>query len=146
MTSDEVRAFLDRFAKAWEEQDLVTLAECYADNCEVVSPIFHTLHGLPQVEQSFRKAFKAFAAQAMHVDEVIIDDESGRRAAIVWTTTVKHQGELFGIPATGRVFDVTIALALTFADDKIAREVRVYDFTKMLVEIGALRTTKKEGV
>lgn len=146
MTSDEVRAFLDRFAKAWEEQDLVTLADCYADNCEVVSPIFHTLHGLSQVEDSFRKAFKAFASQTMHVDEVIVDAATPKRAALVWTAKVKHQGELFGIPATGKVFEVTIALALTFAGDKIAREVRVYDFSRMLVEIGVLRTTKKEGV
>lgn len=146
MTSDEVRVFLDRFAKAWEEQDLVTLADCYADNCEVVSPIFHTLHGLPQVEQSFRKAFKAFAAQTMRVDEVIVDTEGAKSAAVVWTSKVKHQGELFGIPATGKVFEVTIALALTFVDDKITREVRVYDFTKMLLEIGVLRAVKKEGV
>jgi steroid delta-isomerase-like uncharacterized protein len=139
MTGDELQAFLDRFAKAWQEGDLVTLADCYADNCEVVSPIFHTLHGLPQVEHSFRAAFKAFAAQSMHVDEVIIDAETRKTAAVVWTAKVKHQGEIYGVAATGKVFEVTIALFLTFADGKIAREVRVYDFTQMLIQLGALR-------
>ena len=83
MTGNEVHSFLDRFAKAWEEADLVTLADCYNDDCEVVSPIFHTLHGLPQVEHSFREAFRAFAAHTMHIDEVIIDDRDGSRAALV---------------------------------------------------------------
>jgi steroid delta-isomerase-like uncharacterized protein len=139
MTSDEVRTFLDRFAKAWEEGDLVTLADCYTDDCEVVSPIFHTLHGLPQVEQSFRGAFRAFAAQTMRVDEVLVDSVSAARAAVVWTAKVKHTGEIFGIPASGKAFEVTIALFLTFTGDKISREIRVYDFAKMLLELGVLR-------
>jgi steroid delta-isomerase-like uncharacterized protein len=139
MTSIEVRNFLDRFAKAWEEGDLVSLADCYTEDCEVVSPIFHTLHGLPQLEQSFRNAFKAFRAQTMHVDEVIIDADNLERAAVVWTSKVKHQGEIFGVPATGKTFEATIALFLTFRDGKISREVRVYDFAKMLLELGALR-------
>jgi predicted ester cyclase len=146
MTSDEVRRFLDRFAKAWEEGDLVTLADCYADNCEVVSPIFHTLHGLPQVEHSFRTAFKAFAAQTLRVDEVVIDSENPGRAALVWTSKVKHQGEIFGIPATGKIFDVTMSLILTLVDGKVLREVRVYDFTNMLMQIGVFRAkAQSEG-
>jgi steroid delta-isomerase-like uncharacterized protein len=139
MTSDEVRSFLERFTKAWEEGDLVTLAGCYADDCVVVSPIFHTLHGLPQVEHSFRSAFKAFASQSLHVDEVIIDGENPGRAAMVWTTKVKHQGEIFGIPATGKTINVTISLILTLVDGKILREMRVYDFTNMLIQLGVLR-------
>jgi steroid delta-isomerase-like uncharacterized protein len=139
MTSEEVRAFLDRFGKAWEEGDLVTLAECYTDDCEVVSPIFHTLHGLPQVEQSFRDAFKAFGTQSMRVNDVIIDAENPRRAAVVWTAKVKHQGEIFGIPASGKIIEATMVLILTLTDGKISREVRVYDFTKMLLQLGVLR-------
>ncbi len=139
MTSDEVHSFLDRFAKAWEEGDLVTLADCYAEDCIVVSPIFHTLHGLAQVEHSFRNAFKAFAAQSLHVDEIIIDGENPGRAAVVWTSKVKHQGEIFGIPATGKTIDVTMSLILTLVGGKISHEVRVYDFTKMLMQLGVLR-------
>lgn len=140
MTSDEVRAFLDRFGKAWEEQDLVTLAECYADNCEIVSPIFHTLRGLPQIENSFRKVFNAFGTQSMRVDEVIVDADTPGRAAVVWTSKVKHRGEIFGIPPSGRTIEVTMALILTLTGGgKIVREVRVYDFSKMLLELGVLR-------
>lgn len=139
MTSDEVRAFLDRFAKAWEEQDLVTLADCYAEHCEVISPIFHTLRGLSQVENSFRVAFRAFGAQTLHVDDVVVDGTDPTSAAVVWTARIKHKGEIFGIPATGKVFAVTIALFLKLAGGKIVREVRVYDFTQMLLEIGVMR-------
>ena len=145
MTAADVHAFLNRFAHAWEEGDLVTLADCYTSDCEVVSPIFHTLHGLSQVENSFRAAFRAFSAQTMRVDEVIVDGDNPGQAAVVWTSKVKHQGEIFGIPPTGKVFEVTIALFLKFANGKIAREVRVYDFTKMLMEIGVMRMRGQQG-
>lgn len=139
MTSQEVRAFLERFARAWEEQDLVTLAEGYTDDCEVVSPIFHTLKGLGQVESAYRDIFKAFASRSIHVDDIIVDAETADRAAIVWTSKAIHKGEIFGIQGTGKTIELTMALILTFRDGKIAREVRVYDFTRMLLQLGLLR-------
>ncbi|MGH9200428.1 MAG: ester cyclase [Vicinamibacterales bacterium] len=139
MTNDEVRAFLSRFGTAWKEQDLVTLAESYNDDCEVVSPMFHTLRGFPQVEASFRDLFRAFSTESLRVDEVIIDSDTGVRAAVVWTAKVKHQGEIFGTPATGKSFEMTMALIITLVNGRIAREVRLYDFTRLLLQLGVLR-------
>ena len=113
MTSEQVHAFLDRFRAGWQHQDVAALVGCYTDDCEVISPIFHSLRG-------------------------ILDSEHNRAAA-VWTFKSKHQGEIFGVPPTGRALEITIAFVLTFADGKIAREVRIYDFAKMLLELGVLR-------
>lgn len=138
MTSQEVHGLLDRFRAAWQAQDVAALSDCYADNCEVVSPIFHTLRGKSQLEASYRDAFRAFGYISLKFDEPIIDSEHSRAAA-VWTFKSKHQGEIFGVAPTGRTLEITVAFVLTFADGKIIKEVRIYDFAKMLLELGVLR-------
>ena len=64
MTNEQVHAFLERFRVAWLEQDLESISDCYIDNCEVVSPIFHTVRGRSALENSYRDAFKAFIADS----------------------------------------------------------------------------------
>jgi steroid delta-isomerase-like uncharacterized protein len=138
MTSDEIRALLTRFATAWREEDLETLSECYTDDCEVVSPIFHTLRGRAQVEGSFRDLFKSFSNVSFQTEQPIIDAEHGR-AAMVWTLKGKHAGEIFGVSPTGRTIEVNTAFVMTFNNGRILKEVRIYDFAKMLLELGVLR-------
>lgn len=138
MTSEEVHAFLDRFRKAWEEQDLESMSDCYTDHCEVVSPIYHTVRGREALENSYRDAFKTFAGISVRPDDTIVDAENGRAAAI-WTMKSKHQGEIFGVPASGKSIEVNIAFVLTLEHGRIAKEVRIYDFAKMLLQLGVLR-------
>jgi predicted ester cyclase len=138
MKSEQIHAFLERFRIAWQEQDLEAVSDCYVDNCELISPIFHTVRGRSALEHSYRDAFKAFLIVSLKSDEPIIDSEHDR-AAVVWTFKAKHQGEIFGVPPTGRTMEITVAFVLTFADGRIAKEVRIYDFAKMLLELGVLR-------
>jgi steroid delta-isomerase-like uncharacterized protein len=138
MTSDEIRALLGRFATAWQEQDLESLSDCYIEECEVVSPIFHTLRGRAQLEASYRDLFRAFEIASLQSDDPIIDAEH-HRAAVVWTAKTTHRGEIFGVPPTGRIIDFTTAFVLTFEGSRIAKEVRIYDFAKVLLQLGVLR-------
>jgi steroid delta-isomerase-like uncharacterized protein len=138
MTSAEIRALLARFVTAWQEQDLESLSDCYAEDCEVISPIFHTLRGRTQLEASYRDLFKAFVIESLKTDDPIIDAENDR-AALVWTAKTKHRGEIFGVPATGRMIDFTTAFVITFEGQRIAKEVRIYDFAKVLLQLGVLR-------
>jgi ketosteroid isomerase-like protein len=64
MTDPEIRAFVDEFLREWEREDVAALVARYADDCEVVSPIFHTLRGRDQLEASFRDLFRAFSDAA----------------------------------------------------------------------------------
>ena len=86
MTSDEIRSFLDRFVRAWENQDVGALGACYAESCKVVSPIFHTLKGRAQVERSYADLFRAFASPSIRVDDIVISTDDPPRAVIVWMT------------------------------------------------------------
>lgn len=139
MTNDEIHACLDVFGKAWESQDAKALGACYALDCTVVSPIFNTLHGRVAVEQSYADLAKAFALQKVRVDDVVIGNEDPPRAVVVWNVKSTHIGEVFGMPPSGKQIERTIAYFLTFKDGLITREVRLYDFTSMLMQLGVLR-------
>jgi steroid delta-isomerase-like uncharacterized protein len=139
MTSDEIRTLLDTFARAWERQDVAALGACYADDCVVVSPIFHTLHGRSQVERSYRDLFEAFTHQKVQVDDTIISPETPPRAVIVWTVQSTHVGEIFGVAASGKRIERRVAYILTLRDGRIVKELRMYDFTNMLMQLGVLR-------
>ena len=137
-TSTEIRAFCERFAKAWERGDVGALTACYADDCEVLSPLFQTLHGRAEIETSFRDLFQAFADYSIRINDVIIDGE-GTRAALVLTLQSTHRGSIFGMPASGRRIENQVAFIMSFKDGRIASERRIYDFTRMLIQLGVLR-------
>ena len=139
MTSDDIRSFVDRFVRAWEKQDVAALGACYAPDCTVVSPIFHTLRGRAQVERSYNELFRAFANPSIRVDDTVISTEPPPRAVIVWTIQSIHVGEIFGMPGTGKRIERTVAYIITFRDGMIVNERRVYDFTNMLMQMGVLK-------
>ena len=139
MPNDEIRDFLDLFRHAWESQDVKTLGACYAADCVVVSPIFNTMKGRSEVEKSYAELFKAFELQQIRVDDVVIGNEEPPRAVVVWNVQSTHAGEVFGMKPTGKRIDRTIAFVLTLKDGHITKEVRIYDFTSMLMQLGVLR-------
>jgi predicted ester cyclase len=96
------------------------------------------VRGRGALENSYRDAFRAFGTVSIKSDEPIIDNEH-ERAAVVWTFKTKHQGEIFGVPASGRTIEITVAFVLTLSNGRILKEVRIYDFAKMLLELGVLR-------
>ncbi len=139
MTNDEIRSFVDRFRHAWETQDVKALVQCYAEDCVVVSPIFSTLTGRAHVEKSYHDLVKAFATQKIKVEDIVIGNDDPPRAVIVWHVQSTHIGEVFGMPPSGKRIDRTIAYILTLRDGLIVKEHRIYDFTSMLMQLGALR-------
>jgi steroid delta-isomerase-like uncharacterized protein len=139
MTNDDIRSFLERFRHAWERQDVNELVSFYAQDCVVVSPIFNTLNHKSQVEKSYTDFFKALAIQKIDVEDIVIGNEDPPRAVVVWDVHATHVGEMFGMPASGKRIERTSAFILTFKEGLITKEFRIYDFTSMLIQLGALR-------
>jgi len=139
MTNDEIRSFLDRFRQAWERQDTAALVGCYADDCVVVSPIFSTLRGRSQVEKSYADLIKAFHTEQVKVEDIVIGNDDPPRAVILWHLESTHVGEVFGLPPSGKRIERTVAFILTLRDGLITKETRIYDFTSLLMQLGALR-------
>jgi steroid delta-isomerase-like uncharacterized protein len=139
VTNDEIRSFLDRFRQAWQTQDMAALVACYADDCVVVSPIFSTLTGRSQVQKSYTDLIRAFHMEQIKVEDIVIGNGDPPRAVILWHLESTHVGEVFGMPPSGKKIERTVAFILTFRDGLITKETRIYDFTSMLMQLGALR-------
>jgi steroid delta-isomerase-like uncharacterized protein len=139
MTSEEIHAFCGRYTRACERADVEALAACYTEDCEVVSPIFGTVQGKPKLEATFQDLFRAFSDLLVEIKDIIVDQERSDRAVLVFTTFGVHKGEVFGVPGTGRRFEIHGAFVFTFEGSRISRETRLYDFTAMLMQLGILK-------
>jgi steroid delta-isomerase-like uncharacterized protein len=139
MTTDDIRRFCADYVRSWERNDVSALVASYAKDCEVVSPIFNVIHGRAQLETSFRDLFRAFSDFKVEVDDVVVESDPHDRAVILFRSLVTHRGEIFGVPGTGRRFEVRGAFVLTIENGQITRDSRLYDFTGMLMQLGVLR-------
>lgn len=136
MTKDQTARFFEQWHQAWSAQDVTALANLYAADCRVTSPMFGTMRGRAAVAESFQRLFKAFPDWKLKTEQLIVD---GDRAAIVFSTSATHSAEFMGLPATGRTAKVTGVLVQKLDDNAVEEELRLYDFTALLVQVGVLR-------
>lgn len=136
MTRDEIHDLLARRNAAWNARDAIALTALHADDGVVVSPTGGVLEGRDEIERVYRLWFSAFPDITTQADTPLVD---GDRAVQILRFSGTHAGEFFGLPATGRHVEVTIACVLTFVDHSIAEERRIYDFTGVLIQVGVLK-------
>jgi steroid delta-isomerase-like uncharacterized protein len=140
MTRDEAAVLFAARDAIWRRGDIQALASLHADNGIIISPLFGVIKGLPAIEKSYREIFKIFNDLTLSTEEIVAD---GDRVAQFFKSTATHTSEVFGIPATGRTFEITGVLIFYFQDGKIIKERRLYDFTGMLVQLGLLKARLK---
>jgi len=136
MTREETTRFLERWQQAWAAQDPTALANLYAAEGRIQSPMFGQVQGRAAVIESFRKLFTAFPDWKLKMEQPIID---GNRAAIVCVINATHSADFMGLPATGRKAQVTGVLVQRLGEATIEEELRLYDFTALLVQVGVIR-------
>jgi steroid delta-isomerase-like uncharacterized protein len=136
MTREETTRFFERWQQAWAAQDATALASLYTEDCTIRSPMFGHLQGRAAVMESFRKLFTAFPDWKLKTEQLIIDAD---RAAVVFSTNATHSADFMGLPATGRKAQVTGVLVQRLGEATIEEELRLYDFTALLVQVGVLR-------
>ena len=132
----ELQAVSDRLQDAFTRRDPVALAACYTPDGVAESPMFATLRGRKAIEEAQRAFFTSFPDATMTVDATVIDPPY---VAVFATMHATHGDEFFGLPATGRQFEVRASRLLKIEGDLIAHETRIYDFTGLLVQVGVLR-------
>jgi steroid delta-isomerase-like uncharacterized protein len=121
---------------AWNTHDpervigLLTEDHVYED-----VPLGALNHGAADTRQFFQGAYGAFPDIHFDLTGATVDPE---RAALEWTMTGTHNGDLPGMPATGKSFTVRGVTVFETAGDKI-RVVRDYwDFTTLLRGVGLM--------
>lgn len=77
----------------------------------------------------------AFPDLATHIDNIVIDPETGS-AAIFWRTTGTFTNNLQGVPATGSTVETRGSNLLQFEGDKILSEKVTWDQSELLADVG----------
>jgi predicted ester cyclase len=136
MTRDEVLTLLDRRRDAVERRDERALAALYGETARLESPIAGVAVGRDAAVKATWAFFEGFSDATVVEDLFAIDDD---RVALVAHLAGTHTGEIMGLPPSGRRFRCRAAFLLRVAEGVIVEEQRIYDFTGLLVQIGALK-------
>ena len=89
------------------------------------------LEGLKQRVTAIKQAFNP----RFTLDHVIAESD---KVAVMWTNSGTHQGEWFGVPATGKTVTIQGIDIHVIRDGRMAEHWDVVDVFSMLVQIGAL--------
>jgi predicted ester cyclase len=135
MSREEIAAMFTRRQEAYDDLDAAALADDYADEVVIESPMSGT-HGRADAEKNLRAFFDGLMDIKMTFAPPIID---GERVALIGTADGTNMGGFLGLPPSGRSFRVQTALIYELKGGKIVREQRIYDFTGLLVQVGILK-------
>lgn len=130
-------AFFDRRQDAMSRLDAGELATFHAANGVLESPFAGgPAHGRDAIEQVYRAFFGAFSTAVIKQEDLLID---GDRAVLLLHIDGTNHGGLMGLAPTERPFSISLVSLCEFHDGLIARERRVYDFTGLLIQVGAIK-------
>jgi predicted ester cyclase len=137
MISEDMVAFFARRLELAGRQDATALADLHTEDGVVQSPIAGgEARGREAIARVYQTFFDAFGFESVRQEELLVD---GNRANWLLHLDIIDRGGLMGLRPTGRTYSVSIDFLCEFRDGLIARERRIYDFTGLLVQIGALK-------
>ena len=130
------------------EQDFDALMDSMTDDCFnfVVADPTSPYVGPVEVEARYRKLFAAFPDLKVEIRRLITLDVERNIAVTenrLWGT---HEGELFGIPPSGKPIEIRALVQWDFGDDgKVRGETVYYDLATILRQIGYLTLPGRGG-
>jgi steroid delta-isomerase-like uncharacterized protein len=136
MTRDEVLALCASWQDAFVRRDLDALAELYAEEAVIESPLAGTLSGRDAFALAHSAIFSAFPDIVNTFEPPLVGDD---RAALMTESVGTNTGSLMGLSPTGRAFRLRLVFLLDFRDGRIVRDRRIYDFTGLLVQVGVVK-------
>ena len=136
MTRKEIKEFFARRDETWQRHDFAGLAADHLEDGEVESPFSGKLQGRATIEKVYRQWFTSFPDAKYLTEQLVID---GNNVAQFVKMTGTQKGDFCGLAPTGKRYEVRCSFFFSFADGKIAREIRIYDLTGVYVQLGVLK-------
>ena len=137
MTRDDIVAMFDRRQQALDRLDAGALAADHTDDCVLESPFAGgKATGREAIAAVYESYFRTFADITFTREAMIVD---GNEVVLLERVTGTDTGGVMGMAPSGRAMSYMIAIHYELRDGQIARERRVYDFTGVLLQIGALK-------
>lgn len=117
--------------------DAVALAGLHAEDGVLESPLAGGVAtGREAIEQVYRTFFTSFSTATIEQKQLVID---GDRAVHLLHIHGTNNGGIMGLPPTDRPFNMLLVSLCELKDGFIVHERRVYDFTGLLLQVGALK-------
>ena len=135
MTRKEITDFLARRDEAWQRHDVAALTANHTEDAGMESPIALGMSkaGAPSKKitrvvffLSRRRVFRRAPADRWESSGAVCKDVRNPK------------GDFCGLAPTGKRFEVRCAFLFVFADGGISHEIRIYDFTGLLLQLGVL--------
>ena len=136
MTREEIVELFGRRMKAFNDHDVESFADVYAEHAVVESPLGGTHQGRGAIAAVAGAFLGALSDATYTQDDLIID---GDRVVQVVTMSGTDTGGLMGMAPSGRPAQLPMVVVCRVADGCITHERRIYDFTGLLVQIGVLK-------
>jgi len=137
MTREEIIALFTRRLEFWRSADAASLAAAHAADGTVYSPMFGAIVGRTSIQASYAQLFSVFQSWMIDTSHLLVD---GQRVAQFYTGHAIHIGEVFGVQPTGRRIETHGVFYFELSPSgEIQLERRYYDFSAMLIQLGALR-------
>lgn len=128
--------------EAWHRRDVGALVNSHTENGVVESPFGGGVaRGREAIEKVYRSFFHTFPDVTLRTDEPLID---GDRVVLVGRLSGTDGGGFLGGAPTGRPFDIPLVCLYEIEDGLITRERRIYDFTGMAIQVGAIKAKPVE--
>jgi steroid delta-isomerase-like uncharacterized protein len=141
MGSSDITQVLKRETEAWNAHDADGVAACYAEDAVLYDVgLPEPLQGRAAIRDSVAGYMAAFSDfRAVDVGDPIV---SGNRAAQEWKVTGTHDGELMGIPPTGKKATTYGCGTAEFGEDGlIHRAGNYWNAAALLQQLGVLPET-----
>ena len=136
MTREEIQEFFVKRDKAWQQHDSATLAEDHTEEGEVESPLHGGIKGRAAMRDVYAQWFSSFPDARYLTEHLLID---GDHVVQFIKMSGTQNGEFCGLPPTGKRFEMRCAFLFSFSGGKVAHEIRIYDLTGILLQLGVLK-------
>ncbi len=136
MTRREIMEFFARRDDAWRRHDFAALTADHTKDGEVESPVGGNVKGHTDIQNIYTGWFSSFPDVEYFTEHLLID---GNQAVQFVKMTGMQNGDFCGFSPAGKRFEIRCAFLFSFEGDKVAHEIRIYDFTGLLLQLGVLK-------
>ena len=137
MSIEENKAIVRRFWGVWEENNFIDLVdELLAPDYVNHSPGFPNQPTGPEGVKAIINMFRSGMPDLrVNILDMIAE---GDKVVVRYTIEGTHEGELFGVPPTGRQLSIESMTVERVSDGKIREHWRITDSLDMMQQLGAI--------
>lgn len=136
MDQREILEFFTKRERAWQDHDAEALTVGHTEDGELESPLWGNIKGQSALRKAYIEWFATFPDTEYYSEHLLVD---GDRVAQFIKMTGTQQRDFCGYPPTGNRFQIRGASLCFLSNGRINREIRTYDFTGVLLQLGALK-------